>query len=117
MGVYGKKYKCVNFKYSNFTQGMKKEINRKGFLPRNFERKYRIKELIYKYADDERMEVLEQLADAMQIDVSSVRRIWNYRPTDTAEAKPSQLRAAARFFNIPLEEIFSDHEEVVEAVV
>ena len=92
---------------------MSNSTNVKGFLPRNFNRKYRIKELIYQYPPKQRAKKLEELAVLMDLDASSVRRIWGYRPEDTSEAKPSQLLAAAQYFNVPLEEIFSNHKEVV----
>jgi hypothetical protein len=95
---------------------MKNSTDIKGFLPRNFKRKYRIKELIHQYPIEERKKKIKALAAVMEIEESSVRRIWNYRPEDSSEAKPSQLMAAARFFNIQLEEIFSDHIGVVTSV-
>lgn len=95
---------------------MKNSTNIKGYLPRNFARKYRIKELIYTFPPEERQQKVEELAEAMGIDKSSVRRIWNYRPMDSSEARPSQLRAAAAFFNIPLEAIFSDNQAVVTPI-
>ena len=37
-----------------------------------------------------------------------LRRIWNYKVTDSNEAKPSQLLAIAEFFEVDIKELLSN---------
>ena len=71
-------------------------------------RKYRIKELIDALPYSERKESIQSICRVANVSSSMLRRIWNYKVTDSNEAKPSQLLAIAEFFGVDIYELLSN---------
>lgn len=49
----------------------------------------------------------ETLVQRMGISESHFRKVVNYKLSDPNEARPSQLQAAAKYLDIPMEDLFN----------